>query len=95
MSHAKGIKKLFEFQDGFFNAVTKAGKKLFTGNLDVELKSKSDQPVSCKVDFGLLINEISALAKGQDLITEIFEELNSDFKNLLFFLNVWAKCRLE
>jgi hypothetical protein len=82
MSHAKGIKKLFEFQDGFFNAVTKAGKKMFTGNLDDELKSKSDQPVSFKVDFGLLINEISVLAKGQDLIKEIFEELDSDFKNL-------------
>ena len=82
MTQAKGIKRLFEFQDSFFKAIRKAGDKLFTGNLDVELKSKADNPVSFKVDFRSLINEINALAKGQDLIEEIFEELEKDFENL-------------
>lgn len=56
---------------------------MFTGDVDIELKSESDHPISFKVDFDLLINEINALAKGRDLINEIFEELESDFKNLL------------
>jgi len=83
----KGIKEIADFEDQFFRIAEKIAKEktkeLLKGDIQKELESGKDFPVSVKVNFGLLINEINALAQTRNFLKGIIEELISDFKNLL------------
>jgi hypothetical protein len=79
----RGIKKIADFEDRFFKIAKGKSEELLKGDIKKELESGEDFPVSLKADFGLLINEINALARTRNLIEGIIEELKSDFDNLL------------
>ncbi len=78
-----GVKKLIDFQDSFVRKVNEKSASLLTGNVEEELASGKDFPVSTKADFSLLIGEISALNETQNLAQDIMAELQADFRNLL------------
>jgi hypothetical protein len=79
----KGIKKIGDFESRFFKAVYEKRDKLISGNIEKELTSGKDFPVSIEVDFNLLISEISALRETKDLFEDIIEEVKADFNHLL------------
>lgn len=78
-----GIKGLADFQDRFFNIVKEKSAELIKGNLDEELGSGKDFPVSIRADFCLLINEINALKGAGSLLEGVTKELQNDFKELI------------
>ncbi|MDD5451273.1 MAG: hypothetical protein PHT49_05205 [Desulfovibrionales bacterium] len=78
-----GIKGLADFQDRFFNSVKEKSAELIKGNLDEELRSGKDFPVSIRADFCLLINEINALKGAESLLAGVTKELQNDFKELI------------
>ena len=79
----KGIKKISDFESRFFKAVYEKRDELISGNIEKELTSGKDFPVSIEVDFNLLISEISALRETKDLFEDIIEEIKADFNHLL------------
>jgi hypothetical protein len=78
-----GVKKLADFQDAFFNLVKESSTKLLSGNVQEDLDSGNDFPVSLKADFSLLIGEIGALKETKNLFEGIVAELRTDITRLL------------
>ena len=79
----KGIKEIADFQDLFFKMAKEKSEELLKGDIQKEIESEKDFPVSIKADFNLLINEISALATTRSFLEDIIEELKSDLNDLL------------
>jgi hypothetical protein len=79
----RGIKKIADFEDRFFKIANEKSEELLKGDIEEELESGKDFPVSLKADFSLLINEINALTQTKNLIEGIIEELKSDFNDLI------------
>lgn len=78
----KNIKKIADFQDHFFKIARKKSKELLKLDIEKEVKSGKDFPVSLEVDFSLLVDEINALKLTKDLFSATAEELKSDLNNL-------------
>lgn len=79
----RGIRRIADFEGRFFEIADKKSKELLNLDIEKELKSEKEFPVSLKVDFSLLIGEINTLEQTRNLVKGIIEELKADFNNLL------------
>lgn len=76
------VKTLVDFHERFFKKAGDNGGRLITGAIEDELTSGKDSPAFLKTDFGILIDNVDALAATQSFFEGMWVEMAADLKQI-------------